>query len=263
MQSANIRRQQITVNAGHSWAVSQNSRIVIAWFLPVVILSAVVAWIYTGLCQLYPSSLLKYFFVLLFLLVSISHIFIFPKWLSHLHYTAKYMYMALMAGCISGSVFIVFTIAVFNGGMLPVAAGVASLLPFAVHTCWQNFAAMLPGYDTKCYVPAEQPETKLSLLLLNSMPLKIKIKMREADAEGIVFAVTITGKLDAGRMFCRFLYDQKGAVEVMDKNGSAYAWIFFVKKWYGLKVLDPCKSLIKNGIRENDMLVMERVVKYP
>lgn len=261
MQSAKLHQQQISITGNH-WAITQKIRSTSAWLLSVVIITIAVTCLFAGIAGAYPYTTLQYYFVLFFLAGSISHIFIFPKWLPYLDDMAGFIYMLMLSSLISLAVFIVFVAASFDGGLLPFAAGAAFMLPYSIHLCWHYYLAAYPLQVYKAWqLPYEmEPPTKKSLLL-NSIPFKIKMKVRENDTSDMVFTVTLTGKLQVGNMFCRFLYDHNGMIETSNGKAQPYGWFFYVKRWYGIKALDPCKTLAENGIGENDLLIVKRAVE--
>jgi Type VI secretion system, TssN len=258
MQSANLPQPEISIT-GHQWAIAEKIKTTLAWLVSVVAITIAAAYLFSSIAAIMGYATLKYIFVLFFLSGSISHIFIFPKWLPYLDDMAGFIYMLLLSAVISLAVFIVFVLSSFDGGMLPFTAGAAFMLPYAVHLCWHCYLAVYPLQIFKAwYLPADmEPQTKMSLLL-NSIPFKLKIKLREKDEADIIFIVTLTGKLPVGNMFCRFLHDQQGAIESSNEKAEPYGWFFFVKRWYGIKALDPNKTLIENGIGANDLLIVKR-----
>jgi len=258
MQSANLQQPKISIT-GHQWAIAQKIKTTLAWLISVVAITIAAAYLFSSIAAVVGYATLKYIFVLFFLSGSISHIFIFPKWLPYLDDMAGFIYMLLLSSVISLAVFIVFMLSSFDGGMLPFTAGAAFMLPYAVHLCWHCYLVVYPLQLYQAwYLPADmEPQTKMSLLL-NSIPFKIKMKVRETDTAEIVFIVTLTGKLELGNMFCRFLYDQHGAIETSNGKALPYGWFFYVKRWYGIKALDPGKTLIENGIDANDLLMVKR-----
>lgn len=261
MQSVKIHQHEIHVTGSH-WPVTGNIKTTSAWLASVAAIAIAAAYLFTSIPGSYARPAPAYSFVLFFLCGSISHIFIFPKWLPYLDELAGFIYMLMLSSLISLSVFIVFVAASFDGGMLPFAAGAAFMLPYSIHLCWQYYLAAFPLQSCKAwYLPADlEPQTKKSLLL-NSVPFKVKMKMKEKDITDVVFTVTLTGKLQLGNMFCRFLYDHNGMIETSNENARPYGWFFYVKRWHGIKALDPNKTLLQNGIGVNDMIIVKRTVQ--
>lgn len=259
MQSAKLQQQQVSIEGRH-WAITGRIKTTAACSVLVVAVAAAATCLFIQLAAVYDGEMPAFFLVLFFVSGGISHIFIFPKWLSFFDHTAGFIYMLLLSAVISLAVFIVFTSLLFNGGMLPIASGAAFMLPYCIHVCWQYSTAVFPLHLYKAwYLPEDaEPPTKMSLLL-NSIPFKIQMKVKEADTAAIVFTVTLTGKLQLGHMFYRFLFDQKGIIETANKNAQPYGWLFYVKKWYGHKALDPGKTLTENAIRANDIIIVKRV----
>jgi len=262
MQSAKLHHQSISTQAVHRWGLEENMKATVSLVLSIGAIAAAAAILFNFAGNHYPLQPLKYIFVSFFLLISIAAIFIFPKWMPHSQDASGFLFMLLFGSVISLAVFIVFLVASVDGGLLPLSAGAAFILPYAVWQCWIYYVAINPPKLHKpWHIPADmQPETKMSLLL-NSLLFGVKIKLKETDTEPILFKLTLTGRLGVGKMFCRFLHDRKGAVETTDAKGNPYGWFFYVKKWHGLKALNPDEALMKNGVMENDVIIIERAIR--
>jgi len=244
-----------------AWLITGGLKRTIAWIASIIIVAIVAAYLLVNTALLYNREAAKYVFVSFFLAVSISHMFIFPRWFPYLDDIRSFTRMLLLSSAVSICLLVVFMLLSFDGGMLPFAAGAACMLPYTCYVCWQYFLSLHPvPLYAAWFIPVDmQPETKMSLLL-NSFPFVIKIKLREKDMEEMAFTVTLTGKLQLANMFCRFLYDHNGMIEVSNQQAQPYGWFFYVRRWYGLKALDPHKSLIENGIGEQDVLIVRRDV---
>ncbi len=262
MQSAKLHHQSISTPAVHRWGLEENMKATVSLVLSIGAIAAAAAILFNFAANHYPLQPLKYIFVSFFMLKSIAGIFIFPKWMPHSQQASGFVFMLLLGFVTSLAVFMVFWVASVDGGLLPLSAGAGFILPYAVLQCCHYYIALNPPKQHKpWYIPeGMQPETKMSLLL-NSLLFAVKIKLKEADTEPILFKLTLTGRLGVGKMFCRFLHDRKGAVETTDAKGNPYGWFFYVKKWHGLKALNPDEALMKNGVKDNDVIIIERAVR--
>lgn len=255
MQSANLHQQSLSPHINNEWVIADTIKPAIAWLITLLIISAAAGYLFASITDfsLLPTG--KYFFALFFLLAGVPHVFIFPKWLTHLHNINRLFYTLLMGLLIAAVLFTIFTMQAYAGGLLPIAAASAFMLPFMIQACWYYFSGMQPVHNA-WYMPGNmQLETRMSLLLLNSIPFTINIKVKEKDNKSIPFPVAINCKLTIDVLFTRFLYDQQLNIEATTGTG----WLFFVKRWYGMKALDPTATLIKNKIQPGDSIIVERV----
>jgi hypothetical protein len=258
MQSANIHQQEITNHINNDWVISYNTKPAVAWLVFTGIIAAAAACLFIIITENSMQAVYKYGFIAFFLLAGMPNVFIFPKWFPQLHSSNRFLYILLLSAVVSVIVFTVFSMSAVNTALLSVAAGAAFMLPYMLQLCWYYFSGM-QAVNKAWYMPKDmQPETRMSLLLLNSMPFAIKIKAKEQDDKALLYPVALNGKLNLSAMFCRFLYNQQDTVQAVKENDEQYAWLFFTERWYGLQALDPAKSLIKNGVKENDIIIIER-----
>jgi hypothetical protein len=259
LESANLHQHTVSSNIEKSW--SFNDSIVknsIAYTTVIIFVFASIGYLFASLPARFADTGGKYFFVLLYMLTGIAHVFTFPKWLPQLHDIKGFFYSILLSVVINAFIFFLFTDIPFNAGMFPFAAACAFVLPSAVKLCWQYFTSIPERTLAAWVMPADmQPETRMSLLL-NSLFFHVKIKIKEADAAGTVFPVTLPARLTVAEIFCRFLYDQKGRIAVTAGDEKQYAWRFYSKTWLGKKPLDAMTSLSKNNIKEGDTIIIER-----
>jgi hypothetical protein len=250
MQSANVHQHEISAHSNNGWVIADNIKPAIAWLLTISVVSAAAGFLLTNIALLSTG---KYLFALFFLLTGMPHVLIFPKWLPHLHSINRLLFTLLLSLVITAVLFVVFSMQSYIAGLLPVTAASA----FMVQACWYYFSGIQPVYNA-WYMPDNMRlETRMSLLLLNSIPFSINIKANEKDRLYIQFPVAINCKLTMDVLFTRFLYDQQSTVEVANGTG----WLFFVKRWYGMKALDPTATLSKNNIKPGDMIIVERAAK--
>ena len=74
-------------------------------------------------------------------------------------------------------------------------------------------------------------------------------------------------KMDLGDLFYHFINDYNDRypntpIDFVDANGQPYGWVFHLKpRWFGgAKTLDPDKAVFMNGIKENSVIICNRIV---
>ena len=134
----------------------------------------------------------------------------------------------------------------------------------------QTFEAALSipaaEFRTFCYplqnridVPDEKPGEKL-------LVIGFEIAKKETDARRTYFRAKAPESMLLGELYYHFINDynevqSETTIAYTDNEGEAYAWYFRRKpKWYQRQhVLDPDLSVRENGIRENTVIICERV----
>lgn len=198
-----------------------------------------------------------------FLLLGLVYIFVFPKWLWHL-WQKKFVWGTLYTVCLlavcMGTLFI-FLNNQEQVRLMAILAGSAFLLPYSLFACVYYFRGIRAAKHEPWFIPPDvEPDTRMSLLL-NSIHFKIRIYINHADAAPTNFVITLPLKLKLSAVFIRFLYDKHDVIEMSDSNGYPYGWLFSVKRGWRKKMLNPELTLRENGIREDDVIVIERVTQ--
>ncbi|MES2848134.1 MAG: TssN family type VI secretion system protein [Bacteroidota bacterium] len=256
MQSINIHQQEIATQVQHAWAISSKAKSIIRWFVLMTVVAA--AFTYLFAISIDDMQVLyKYAFALFFLLAGIPHILIFLKWMPLAQSGKRFFYTLLLSIMIAATVFTVHSMVSVSDVSVAAAAGFGFLLPVMVQLCWYYFSGIQQP-ENAWYLPKDMlPETRMSLLLLNSMPVTIQIGSAK-NSKPLPYPTAFNAKLNLSVIFCRFLYDRQDALQATGENGEPAGWYFFVQRWYGLKTIDANKTLEKNGVRENDTIIIER-----
>ena len=225
--------------------------------------AAVLSYLFgDGLIDGWPSAAERYTFTGIFLLIGITHHFYFHRLLAHLYSgdaIKGIIYSFVLAFLITDSIFLFFFITGVKKIGLAVAAGCTFILPYIINQCRLYYLRIeTKEYEHWVIPPGTEPDKRKSLLL-NSTFFRIKIKVKYFDSNNEVFSVNLPKHLTLCTVFCRFLYDQHNLIEVTDGKQQPYAWRFSVKGPLGKRVLDPEWTLEKNGIKECDIISIERI----
>ncbi len=263
LTSAELQKQHVAGHIRPEWRITVNAKRTIIYAGAFIFITAVISYLFAdGFVDGLPSGGERYTFTMIFLLIGMVHHFYFPKLLSHLTagntvkgLVCSFVLGVLLTDCI---LLLFFIIGVQNIG-LAVAAGCAFILPYIVNQCRLYYLHIeTKEYEHWVIPPGTEPDKRKSLLL-NSIFFRIKMKVKYFDLADAVFSVNLPKHLTLSAVFLRFLYDQHNIIEVTDSKQQPFAWRFSVKGTFGKRVLDPDISLEKNGIKESDTILIERI----
>jgi hypothetical protein len=165
--------------------------------------------------------------------------------------------IALTGTAVVGSLFL-FSMEKNQLQLKAMVAASAFLLPYSIFATVHYFRSIGAHQYEAWFIPPDvEPDTRMSLLL-NSIHFKIKINIKHSDSSPTNFVITLPLRLKLSVVFIRFLYDKHDLIELTDGNGNLYGWLFSVKKGWGKKMLDPELTLKENGVREDDIITVER-----
>jgi hypothetical protein len=103
----------------------------------------------------------------------------------------------------------------------------------------------------------------------NPVVISFEFKKNTDSEQVTTFRAKAPVGMALGRLFFFFINDYnsrhpEGTIRFMDENNRPYPWIFYkvTHKFFGLKTaLDPEDSIYKSNIKENDVLLCNRVIK--
>jgi hypothetical protein len=261
--STKLHQQNISGGMEPDWDISINARHSVIYAGAFIFITIVINFLFgNSLKNGLPSIAGRCIFTGLFLLTGVVHNFSFSKLLAYLYSgdTVKgLIFSFVLAFLISDFILLLFFIRGIHRNELAVAAGCAFILPYIVNQCRQYYLGIEKKEYKNWVIPADAEPDKRKSLLLNSIFFKIKIKIKYFDIGHTIFNVNLPKHLALSEVFYRFLYDQEYTVETVDNNKQPFAWRFSVKTHFGNKILDPDISLEKNGIKESDIILIERI----
>jgi hypothetical protein len=144
------------------------------------------------------------------------------------------------------------------------------LVPFLVVKCF-DFMLMIPAeVYPMWYFPAGEVDLEIPEDVMDDESIiVVEFQMARAlsdDAETIKSRSKLPLKLEFGRFFPIFLdqYNDRNAgtqIEFLDGSKQPYGWNFYIKpKWYqSPRYINPDITIRENGVKENDIIVAERV----
>ncbi len=137
-----------------------------------------------------------------------------------------------------------------------------------VHTFRTAFTIPSPEFKTWRYPvtksidpPDEDPNERLLVIgfMIAKKPLDQKTYFRAKTPENIAL----------GELYYHFINDynelqSETPIEFLDNQSAAYEWWFYAKpRWYqSARILDPETTMLENKVKENTVIVCERILKY-
>ena len=229
--------------------------------------SLLLSFIFSGKLQFVNSDFLKQlFFAVIFFLMGISHIIFFPTWIEFINNVSlkvSLIYSFAFAITIGLTVFLYFFLSDTHQSQYSLVAACSFLLPLIIGISWTCFISINPIIKIKPWVvPSQKITFQNKTNLANSFVIKFNLKMYYFDETTSEYDVIVAGGFRLGKIFHEFLIendigDEK--IQQLDYQLKPYGWLFFIKKFSGLKKLDPGLTFLDNHIKENDIIIIERV----
>jgi hypothetical protein len=192
-----------------------------------------------------------------------------PKFLAAFSVSsARLAFICLLFIAIGLLLFIYYYVSGNNGLVMAFASSGAFLLPFLVYQGWTEYM----NIPEKEYPVWRLPETAvpagnaMPLPVANTLQVQLTIARRANDVHEHTFPVTTSGKLKLGKIFERFIEEQRihgqqAAIETADRQQHAFGWQFYEKKWAGMysRNLNPAMSLLENKIKPDAKITVKRI----
>lgn len=155
-------------------------------------------------------------------------------------------------------------------GLLYASAFIFFLLPFMVAKSFDYMLLIPEDVYPMWYFPAGEIDLDIPEDVMDDESIIVvefqMAKSTAEDAEIIKSRSKLPLKLEFGRFFPIFLdqYNDRNAgtqIEFKDAAKQHYGWNFYIKrKWYQSPIyINPELTIRENGVRENDIIVAERV----
>ena len=246
-----------------AWYMSLNTRHTIIYSGTFILIAAVFSYLFAdGLTRGIPTHTERYIFAGIFLLIGVAHFFYFPRLLPQLYAADGFkglIYCFVLTVLITDCILMLFYLTGVHNIGLAVSAGCAFILPYIASQCQLYYKRIENKQYQGWVIPADVEVDKRKSLQLNSMFFQIRIKINYFDFNETLFNVNLPARLTVGDMYCRFLYDLDNIIEVADSSQQPYAWLFSVRNRFEKRILDPNLTLEQNGIKESDIIFIERI----
>ena len=230
----------------------------------------------TGFCIALPlfSQYLYYFifFQALYLAAGILHLFTARRWLKWMGPGAFWPgLLHLLVMMLLGAVGMIMTYRIVNRDGAEIAMSTSLLffiLPYFVYQTYQLSIAMPPKIYKQWYYPVHSQEPELNeAKLRNMLVISFEFQKQMNDRYFTNFRAKAPVDMEFGDLFYYFINDyndrhENGSIRYSDTHGGVHGWIFYRKpKWYHLstKYIDTDKTVFINNIRENDVIICNRV----
>lgn len=205
-------------------------------------------------------------FAIIFFLMGLSHIIFFPKWIKYIieiSLKASIIYSIAFATALGSTVFLYLFLSNNNQLQFALLAACSFLLPLIIGISWTCFNAIDPIIDIKPWLaPTQKNSFTKKINVVNSFEIKLNLKMYYFDEVASNFDVVVAGGFRLGKVFHEFLVENDSGdtkIQQLDYQLKPYGWMFYVKKFTGIKILDPALTFLDNEIKENDVIIIERV----
>ena len=202
----------------------------------------------------------------IFFILSSCHIFLYPKWFQYvaeLPFKVVMIYSFLFTLVIWGTTYLSFFMSGLFKPQLALIAACSFLLPIIIGIAWTCFIAIDPiTYIEPWFVPVKNNTTQSNLEITNGFQIKFRLKLYYFDDDEEEFDITIVGSLRLGKIFHDLLVEHAAAeikIQQLNYQLKPYGWIFYVKEFAGVKRLDPALTFYDNGIKQDDIIYVERI----
>ena len=266
ISSANFKYSD-DIKKKNSIANIYSIRILLINFVIFLFITLSICTIFLSNLQLDISKLLKQFlFATIFFLMGFSHILFFPKWIksiSEISLKFSLLYSLAFATTLGCTVFLYLLISNNTQSQFALVAACSFLLPLIIGISWTCFNAIDPVTEIKPWlVPIHKTNFQNRINVANSFGIKFSLKMYYFDEVVSEFDVVVAGGFRLGKIFHEFLVEndtEETKIQQLDYQLKPYGWMFFVKKFTGVKMLDPGLTFLDSDIKENDVIIIERV----
>jgi hypothetical protein len=142
------------------------------------------------------------------------------------------------------------------------------LVPYFVYQTYLKSVAIPPKIYKEWYYPAHAQEPDLEeAKLKNLLVISFEFQKQMEDRYFTNFRAKAPVDMEFGQLFYYFINDYNdrhggSSIRYSNMQGDLHGWIFYRKpKWYHLstKYIDTEKTIFINNIRENDVIICNRV----
>ncbi|GGB00723.1 hypothetical protein GCM10011511_25000 [Puia dinghuensis] len=239
-------------------------------------LSFVLVFALSGFCialPLWSQYLYAFiFFQAFYLGVGIVHVLVSRQWLKWMGPGAFWPELLhLLVIMLLGAVGMIMTYRIVNREGAEIAMSTAALffmVPYFVYKTYQRSVAIPPKVYKQWYYPVHSREPDLDeAKMKNLLVISFEFQKQMTDRYFTNFRAKAPVDMEFGELFYYFINDYNdrhggSSIRFADNQGDLHGWVFYRKpKWYHLstKYIDSEKTVFINNIKENDVIICNRV----
>lgn len=202
----------------------------------------------------------------------ILHLFTMRRWLKWTGPGAFWPeVLHLIAINLLGGIAMIMTYRIVNREGMEIAMATSTLfflIPYFIYQTYSRAIAIPPKIYKQWYYPIHSMEPDIDeAKLRNLLVISFEFQKQTADKYFTNFRAKAPVDMEFGQLFYYFINDynerhDKSTIRFNKQTGEMHGWIFYKKpKWYTLftKYIDAEKTIFINNIRENDIIICNRV----
>jgi hypothetical protein len=212
------------------------------------------------------------FFQALYLAAGILHLYTMRRWLKWTGPGAFWPEtLHLLVIMLLGAVGMIMTYRIVDRAGAEIAMSTSALffiLPYFIYQTYQRAVAIPPKIFKEWRYPAHSKEPDLDdRQLKNLLVISFEFQKQVTDRYFTNFRAKAPVDMEFGQLFYYFINDYNdrhggSTIRYANQQGDLHGWIFYRKpKWYHLstRYIDTEKTIFINNIRENDVIICNRV----
>lgn len=212
------------------------------------------------------------FFQVLFMGVGIVHLYTMRRWLKWTGPGAFWPeVLHLLVIMLLGAVGMIMTYRVVNREGAEIAMSTSALffvLPYFIYQTYHRAVSIPPKIFKEWHYPVHGKEPALDdRQLKNLLVISFEFQKQVSDRYFTNFRAKAPADMEFGQLFYYFINDYNdrhvdSTIRFSNQLGDLHGWIFYRKpKWYHLstRYIDTEKTIFINNIRENDIIICNRV----
>ena len=224
---------------------------------------------YTGLKNF---SLYYFIFIQVWVLImGILHTYFsskFLQWTEGSSFWWSFLF-SLMIACL-GSLFMLFTMTALNLSdqyRIIMCSITWFFIPFFVTQAFKQYLLIPKQHLRKwCYPINETIPPPSDSEMANPVVISFEFQKKNSDPEKTVFRAKAPLAMQMGRLFYFFINDYNDShpgtpIEYVSEKNETYGWVYYFKHpWFRkARYLDPDANIDDNQVRENSIIVCQRV----
>ena len=267
IRSAGYRKNNEMIMTRHpSLEIAQPIKKTVLYFFAFILVGILFSWLFAIDIDWNVSAFQKkLIFITAFLAAGIIHVSVFPRVYSQQadNTAAGILLLLSLSGLMGISSFLVFVFTDFEKKQFALLALCAFLLPTAIQYAWKYFDFTETPEPYKAWLPQTAVSAQNRVAdLVSDLPIRIRLKINDADTKETTFRMIVPARLTLGKMFQAFLSEQETKstnIQLIDQHQKPFAWRFVLQKTFSITNLEPDLTMAGNEIKPKTTILAERV----